>query len=94
MPRAGTLLRFTAVTILLCVALLLPVASSCEAATPEAVRLDEPSLTLNWSFGEPGCDLALTGRLTERGRLRFSARLACPADKPTVRRVGASSARL
>ena len=92
MPRAGTLLRFTAVTILCGVALLLPVASSCEAAITEAI--DEPSLTLNWSFGEPGCDLTLTGRVTERRRLRFSARLACPTEKPIERRVGTGSARL
>jgi len=95
MLRAGTLMRITAVTVVLGVVLLLPVAASCEAAdVAEAVGLGDPSLTLNWNVGEPGCDLTVTGRLTERGRLQFSAKLACPAAKPTVRQVGGASARL
>lgn len=95
MLRAGTLMRITAVTVVFGAALLLPVAASCEAAAvADAVGLDEPSLTLNWNFGEPGCDLSLTGRVTEQGQLRFSAQLACPAAKPTVQRVGVGSARL
>lgn len=95
MPRAGTLIRLIAVTVVFGATLLLPVASSCEvAAAAEAVGLDEPSLTLDWSFNESRCDLTLTGRVTEQGRLRFSAKLACPAAKPTVRRVSLGSARL
>ena len=94
MPRAGTLLRFTAMTILFGVALLLPLASSCEAADAEAVGFDEPSLTMNWRLGESGCDLALTGHVNERGRLRVTAKLACRAAKPTVRRADDGSARL
>lgn len=95
MQRARTLMRITAVTVVLGVALALPLAAPCEAAAvAEAVGLDEPSLTLNWNVGEPGCDLTVTGRLTERGRLQFSARLACPAAKPTVRQLGVASARL
>ena len=94
MPRAGILLRITAMSILFGVALLLPVASSCEAADAAAAEPEKPSLTWNWRFGESGCGLAVTGRVSERGRLHFSAKLACPATKPAVQRAGAGSARL